>query len=170
MRMSRFSADVARGSIRAVAVAVGMAVSMSLLSCSPRIHKQGSEIDAERLAKVETGKTNRDQVLEILGSPSNSSTFGSEVWFYISQEVHATLFFRPEVHDRKVIAVAFDEGGVVSGIETFGIEDGRVVRPVDRVTPTTGHELTIFEQVLGNFGRFSKKHKSQPGGGLPPKS
>lgn len=139
-------------------------------ACAPRVHNQGNELDPERLAKVEPGKTNRDQVLEILGSPSNTSTFGSEVWYYISQRVHTTLFFRPEVDDRKVVAIAFDEDGVVSELEEVTLADGRAVRPVERSTPTAGHELTVLEQVFGNFGRFTKKpQKSQPGQGLPPR-
>jgi len=136
-------------------------------ACAPRVHNQGHEVDPERLAQVEPGKTNRDQVMEILGSPSSNSTFGPEIWYYVSQQVHFTLFFKPEVNDRKVIAVEFDQDGVVSTVSTLGLADGRNVRPVDRVTPTSGHEITILEQVLGNFGRFSRKPTSpQPGGGL----
>ncbi|MSO85137.1 MAG: outer membrane protein assembly factor BamE [Rhodospirillales bacterium] len=139
-------------------------------ACAPRVHNQGHEVDPERLAQVEAGKTNRDQVLEILGSPSSNSTFGTEVWYYISQRVHSTLFFRPEVDDRKVIAVEFDEAGVVTAVNTVGLADGRTVQPVERVTPTTGHELTVIEQVLGNFGRFTRKPASpQSGSGGPPR-
>ncbi len=138
-------------------------------ACAPRVHNQGNELDPERLGKVEPGKTNRDQVLELIGSPSNTATFGPEVWYYISQRVHTTLFFRPEVDDRKIVAVAFDENGVVSEIEEVNLADGRAVRPVERATPTAGHELTVFEQVFGNFGRFTKKQpKPQPGQGTPP--
>jgi outer membrane protein assembly factor BamE (lipoprotein component of BamABCDE complex) len=138
--------------------------------CAPRVHNQGHEVDPERLAQVEPGKTNRDQVLEILGSPSNNSTFGPEIWYYVSQQVHSTLFFRPEVNDRKVVAVEFDAEGVVTAVNTIGLADGRKVQPVERVTPTSGHEMTVLEQVLGNFGRFSRKPTGpQPGAGVPPR-
>ena len=141
---------------------------LGLGACAPRVHNQGHEVDPERLAQVEAGKTNRDQVLEILGSPSSNSAFGTEVWYYVSQRVHSTLFFRPEVDDRKVIAVEFDEAGVVAAINSFGLADGRKVQPVERVTPSAGHELTVIEQVLGNFGRFTRKPASpQPGPGGP---
>ena len=139
-------------------------------ACAPRVHNQGNELDPERLEKVESGKTSREQVLEILGSPSSTSTFGPEVWYYISQRVHTTLFFRPEVDDRKVVAIAFDESGIVSEIESVDLADGRAIRPVERATPTAGHELTVLEQVFGNFGRFTKKpQKPQPGQGTPPR-
>lgn len=171
MRPYTLSFRVERRICRALRAGAALVLALGIVACAPRVHNQGTEVDPERLSKIEVGKTNRDQVLEILGSPSNSSSFGPEVWYYINQRVHSTLFFQPEVDDRKVVVLAFDENGVVSDIETVGLADGRKVTPVDRVTPTAGHELTIFEQVLGNFGRFTKKpQKPGPGGGgLPPR-
>ena len=155
---------------RALAAGMIFLSFFALAACSPRVHKQGNELDAERVAKVETGKTNRDQVLEILGTPSSTSTFGPEVWYYISQRIHTTLFFRPEIDDRKVFAVAFDEDGVVSEVGELTLADGQNVRPVERTTPTAGHELTVLEQVFGNFGRFTRKpQKPQAGQGAPPR-
>ena len=138
-------------------------------ACTPRVHNQGYEVDSERLVQVEAGKTNRDQVLEIMGSPSSNSTFGPEIWYYVSQRVHSTLFFRPEVDERKVVAIEFDKEGVVSAVNTLGLADGRNIQPVERVTPTSGHEMTVLEQVLGNFGRFNRKPQPQPGSGAPPR-
>jgi outer membrane protein assembly factor BamE (lipoprotein component of BamABCDE complex) len=80
------------------------------------------------------------------------------------------LFFKPQINDRKVIAIEFDTEGVVSAVNAVGLADGRRVQPVERTTPTTGHEMTILEQMLGNFGRFAKKPKQpQPGAGVPPR-
>lgn len=152
----------------ALAAPLFLLLALGAGACAPRIHNQGHEVEPERLAQVETGKTNRDQVLEILGSPSSNSPFGTEIWYYVSQRVHATLFFRPEVDDRKIVAIEFDEAGVVSAINTVALTDGRDVRPVERVTPTSGHEMTVLEQVLGNFGRFNRKPQ-QPGSGAPPR-
>ena len=140
-------------------------LALAASGCSPRVHNQGHEVDPERLGQVEAGKSNREQVLEILGSPTNNSTFGPEIWYYVSQLVHTTLFFRPEVNDRKVVAIEFDENGTVVAVNSLGLEDGRLVRPVERTTPTTGHEMGMFEQLLGNFGRFNKKPQQPTAGG-----
>ena len=154
--------------LAAYAAPVFLVLALTVGACAPRVHNQGHEVDPEQLAQVEPGKTNRDQVMEILGSPSSQSTFGPEIWYYVSQQMHSTLFFKPEVNDRKVIAVEFDPEGVVSTVSTLGLADGRIVQPVERVTPTSGHELTVIEQVIGNFGRFSRKAKGpQPGAGIP---
>lgn len=156
---------------RAIIIApILLLLSLGLGACAPRVHSQGHEVEPERLAQVKAGESNREQVLEILGSPSNTSTFGSEIWYYVSQQVHSTLFFKPDINDRKVVAIEFDDQGIVVAIKSLGLEDGRSVQPVERATPTAGHEMGVLEQMLGNFGRFNKKPQ-QPGAGsgVPPR-
>jgi outer membrane protein assembly factor BamE (lipoprotein component of BamABCDE complex) len=51
-----------------------------------------------------------------------------------------------------VVAIEFDEQGVVTGIGQFGLEDGQIVDLVTRTTPTYGSQLTILEQLFGNIG------------------
>jgi len=40
----------------------------------------------------------------------------------------------------------------VTEIKTFDPSLAQIVSPVDRKTPTYGHETTVFEQLLGNLG------------------
>lgn len=137
------------------ALAVGSIV-MALGACAPRIDTRGNLPDPERLAEVKPGLLTRDEVANILGSPSTIATFDEETWYYISKRTETVAFLEPEIGERMVVIVRFDSKGVVSGVETLGVEDGRVVRPVDRKTPTAGNELTILDQLIGNFGRFNK--------------
>ena len=42
--------------------------------------------------------------------------------------------------------------------------DAKDITMVARITPTTGKELTVLEQILGNVGRFSgPRQDSNPG-------
>jgi len=61
----------------------------------------------------------------------------------------------PEVIDRRVLAIEFDQADRVAAVRQFGLEDGRVINLATNTTPTHGRELTIVQQVLGNFGRLS---------------
>ena len=108
------------------------------------------------MAGIAAGGLSRDQVAEILGSPSSISTFDGEAWYYISKRTESLAFFEPEVSERKVVIVRFGRNGLVSGVETLGLEHGRSIQPVERETPTAGNELTLLDQLIGNFGRFNK--------------
>ena len=51
----------------------------------------------------------------------------------------------------------FDQAtGNVSKIEQLDKDAGQNVDLVARTTPTSGHDLGMMEQVLGNIGRFTK--------------
>lgn len=126
-------------------------------ACAPRVDNQGHLPDPEILTKIEVGKQRREQVLDLIGSPSSVAAFGPETWYYISQRVHTVAFFAPTLEDRKVIAIRFDDKGVVRDVRELGLEDGKKVEHVERATPTAGHEMTVLEQVIGNLGRFNRR-------------
>ena len=125
-------------------------------ACAPRIATHGNLPDPEKLAEIVPGQVGKGEVAEILGSPSSIAAFNEETWYYISERKETTAFLAPDVTDRKVVIVRFDDKGVVSSIEALGLEDGRNVELVERATPTAGNEMTILEQVLGNMGKFNK--------------
>ena len=68
--------------------------------------------------------------------------------------------------DQAVLEIKFDDGGLVKDMKLYGIEDGKEIEPVPRVTPTGGQELTFMKQLLGNIGRFNSADKGPTGGGV----
>lgn len=147
--------------ILAVALVLGAA------ACAPRVDVRGNLPDPDRVAEIVPGDTTREFVQEILGSPSNVSTFGRESWFYISNRTETVAFLAPEVQERQVLAIHFDDQGVVESVEKLGLEDGRDIDLVQRETPTAGNELTFLDQLFGNLGRFSGKQQGGLPGGTP---
>lgn len=125
-------------------------------ACAPQIATHGNLPDPERLAEIVPGQVAKGEVAEILGSPSSIAAFDEETWYYISERKETTAFLAPDVTDRKVVIIRFDDKGIVSAVESLGLEDGRKVELVERATPTAGNEMTILQQLLGNMGRFNK--------------
>lgn len=132
-------------------------------ACAPRIATHGNLPDPEKLAEIVPGKISRDEVAEILGSPSSIAAFNQETWYYISERMETTAFLAPDVTERKVVVIRFDDKGLVSSVDTLGLADGRNVELVDRTTPTAGKELNVIQQMLGNMGRFNTSTDKQAG-------
>ncbi len=124
-------------------------------ACAPRVDIRGNLPDPERVAEITPGQHSRELVEETLGSPSMVSSFGQETWFYVSNKTETLAFFAPEVQERLVLSIRFDDKGVVESVDRLGLEDGRELELVERITPTAGQELTILDQLFGNLGRFS---------------
>jgi outer membrane protein assembly factor BamE (lipoprotein component of BamABCDE complex) len=122
-----------------------------LVACSPRVATRGNLADEEKLSQIDRGRHGHLEVTEILGSPSSTAVFDTEVWHYISQRTETFAFFEPKVSERRVVIIKFDPQGKVSEIKTLSLEEGRQIEPVDRVTRTEGKRLSFLEQILGNF-------------------
>ena len=135
-------------------IGAALAVLGAAAACSPRIDTRGNLPDPDVLADVEIGHTNRDQVSQLLGSPSSVAAFDGESWYYISERTETSGFFAPEVKQRKVLIIRFDDKGLVKSVNSLGLKDGREIAQVERVTPTAGNEITFLQQLLGNIGRF----------------
>ena len=138
------------------------ALSVALAGCSARIDSRGNLPDPENLSQIKAGQSSREDVSQLLGSPSTVGNFTGETWYYISNRTETTAFFAPTVEERQVVMVRFDDQGKVADLKTLGLEDGKTVEIVDRVTPTSGNEFTFLQQIFGNLGRFNGKKSALP--------
>ncbi|SCA55129.1 putative outer membrane lipoprotein [Candidatus Terasakiella magnetica] len=133
-----------------------MGAALMLSACTSQFATRGNLPSEERMAEIIPGEIHARDVAEILGTPSTFSTFGGESWYYISERVEYYAFMEPEILDRKVIQVKFTKEGMVEWVEKKDNQQGRKIQFVERVTATAGNEITFFEQVFGNLGRFNK--------------
>lgn len=134
----------------ALVAAVGV-----LSACTPVVISHGQTPDPDDLELVEVGQSTRRDVEKRLGTPSTSSVFSDKIWYYFSETTEQVAFFEPKVKERKIIAIVFAPDGRVDNIATYTEADGQTVELVSRVTPTAGNELSFFQQLFGNIGRFT---------------
>src|SRR3546814_5652459 len=128
---------------------------IALSACGSGGQLPGNTPDPEDVAVIKAGVQSRQDVVDLLGSPSAVSTFEDRKWYYIGQKTQEIAFMKPEVVDRQVLVITFDETGIVEGTKTFGMADAQEIEPVERETPTEGRDLTLIQQLFGNIGRFS---------------
>jgi outer membrane protein assembly factor BamE (lipoprotein component of BamABCDE complex) len=139
-------------------VTPGMAavlVAAMLAGCSSFVDQRGNLPDEERLAQIAPGVSTREEVQQLLGTPSSTGTFDDGTWYYISKRTEQWAFLAPTTVEQNVIAIDFDDSGRVAAIRHRGLDDAREVAMVDRATPTPGKTLGFFEQLFGNLGKFN---------------
>jgi outer membrane protein assembly factor BamE (lipoprotein component of BamABCDE complex) len=142
--------------------AAAASVVLAVACCAPDIEQRGDLPSRAQIAQIHPGKTTKDQVVGILGSPSSVGVFNPNAWYYISKRTSQTSFFLPKTTDQQVYVVDFNKDGVVEAVDHKGLKDAENIAPAPGATPAPGRELTFLEQIIGNLGRFSS---SSAGGG-----
>ena len=146
--MSVDSSKLMRAS-RAGFVVLSLSAAAVLPGCNTigETNVHGVVVTENMLAKLTPGTT-QSQVVEIVGTPSTTSTINGEAYYYVSQtSSRPVAFLRPRVVDRTVLVVYFDKGKVTR-IANYGMEDGVVFDTITRKTPTAGSELSFVTQLI----------------------
>lgn len=140
-----------------VGIAVGI-MALALGGCELGFtDTRGYVPDEEALSKLEPGRQSRDDVQQLLGTPASQGVFDADQsWYYIMRKTHQFAFMKPEVLDQRVVVVNFDAEGTLRDVRRYSLQDGMIVDPVTRETPSPGKELTFLEQLFGNLGKFNK--------------
>jgi outer membrane protein assembly factor BamE (lipoprotein component of BamABCDE complex) len=150
----RFARSVLTACQRLRARLVMLALAMTVAACSAVYRNHGYVPSEAELALVEVGTDTRETVGQKIGRPSTSGLLNDEGWFYVQSRYKLVGPREPQEIDRQVLAVTFNEAGVVENIARYGLEDGRVVEISRRVTESNVKGLSVIQQILGNFGRF----------------
>lgn len=129
------------------------AATVTLGACAPTFQNHGYIPPQEDLDALAVGIDTRASVEETVGPPSSGGVLNDGGYYYVRSRVRTFGLVRPKEIERQVLAISFDESGVVSNIERFGLEDGQVVPLARRVTDTAVSNKSFLRQLIGNIGR-----------------
>jgi outer membrane protein assembly factor BamE (lipoprotein component of BamABCDE complex) len=125
-------------------------------ACAPITSYSGFQAIDANPKDIKAGTDTKSTVRGKLGSPSVTSTFDPNTWFYIDQIKETVSFKRPVTTRRDVTAITFNKDSeMVESVKQYSLKDGKVIAFNGRETPTRGRELSVLEQLLGSVGRGS---------------
>ena len=128
---------------------------MVLAACSSDlfISHSGNIPDAAKIAQIHNGQS-KEQVLDILGSPSLLTGLNSDHWVYMSSTVKRVAFMKPQELDRNILAITFKDNKV-SKIETRTLEDGNNISIDSDVTEAADRDDGFFRKYFGGVGAYN---------------
>ena len=133
---------------------LALALMLAASACTPIIRDHGFAPTEAELATLEIGVDTRETVTQKVGRPSAEGLLEDSGWFYVQSRWEQFGPRAPVEVDRQVVVISFNEGGTVSNVERFGLEDGQVVTLSRRVTETNIKGVTLVNQLLGSIGRL----------------
>ncbi|MCH2165044.1 MAG: outer membrane protein assembly factor BamE [Marinovum sp.] len=129
-----------------------LAGAIALSACVAQFRNHGYLPSEEELAEVLVGIDTRDTVEETIGAPSTAGVLSGGNFYYVGDTVRTFAWQAPEVVEREIVAITFDDAGVVQNIVRYGLEDGKVVPLVQRVTETSDGDISFLRKLFGNVG------------------
>jgi len=147
---------VSTGSVtRRMTLALALGGGLLVAGCTAIYRDHGYVPLDEDLAKIEVGKTSRDEVAGLIGRPSSSGVLEGSGWYYVGSRWKYYGARAPQEIDRQVVAISFDAKDKVANVERFGLEQGQVVVLSRRVTDSSIKGITLVRQLLGSLGRVN---------------
>ncbi|EEX14089.1 MULTISPECIES: outer membrane protein assembly factor BamE [Salipiger] len=134
---------------------VAAALALGLSACSAQYDLHGYAPSEEDLQQIVPGIDTRSTVEDVIGVPSASGVLNESGFYYIETQMRSFAWRAPEVVDREILAITFDNAGVVDNITRYGLEDGNVVPLTRRITRTSDGELSFIRRLFGNIGGIS---------------
>jgi outer membrane protein assembly factor BamE (lipoprotein component of BamABCDE complex) len=125
---------------------------LGLAACTPIYRNHGYVPPDADLAQVVPGQTTMEDLPALIGRPSAQGLLTGSGWYYVGSRWRRLGPAAPQEISREVVAVSFAPDGLVSNVERFGLERGRVVTLSRRVTDGSVTEISLIGQLLGNLG------------------
>ena len=147
-RTTSWTGGIAKGAMMLVGAC-------ALSACVSQFRHHGYIPSDDTLSEIVVGRDTKDTVREIVGAPQAEGLLEASGWYYVRSEFQHLGAFAPKEIDRQVLAISFNGRGVVTNIERFGLEEGRVIALSRRVTTSNVKGTTFLTQLFGNLGRIS---------------
>lgn len=137
-----------------LAALCGLAASLAGCLGYEGVINRGAVVDTRQIAQLKPGMA-APQVMQVVGTPSTTSTVGGDAWYYVSQRVERSLAFMPQkITDQHVLAVYFDKNKKVQRVADYGLEDGKPIDFLSRTTPTAASEYHLLQGMLSRVSSY----------------
>ena len=140
-----------------------------LINCSAqkvtRIHGNLSLKNNE--SKILVNKSNKNDVINILGEPSSKSNFDKNIWFYIEQKKQNKSIIKlgkQFIEENNVLTIKFDAKGIVNKKEFLNKDDLKEIKFAKGETVPAYTNNSFMYDFLSSFrdkinAPFKKKNK-----------
>ena len=122
-------------------------------SCGLKIVENHGQVYEKNInfKELQVGKTKKDDVVELLGSPSTTSNFDDEQsWIYISSEFKKFIFLDGSNTDQKVLILSFNQN-TLKNKELLSRNDINDIDYEDTITDSRGKKINWIKEFFTNL-------------------
>lgn len=128
-----------------------------LSACGLENYPGGDLPTQARLNAIHIGDT-KEKVTRILGTPASDNPplpDGTSFLIYAQNMKTSQAFFDPKEIKRDVYVYYFNVNNILTEQKHLTLANKRSVGFEEKTTPAGGREMSVFEQIANNFGRYN---------------
>ena len=147
-------------------------LSLIVANCSfkPVVKHHGVPFLEKKQSSLVINKTNKNEIMKILGNPSTKSKFDNDVWIYIERkQTQSKLknFGKMKIYENNILVLDIDNYGVLKKKEFYNKEDMKNITVVEATTDG-GYKRNSFiydfmssmrQKINDPLGQRAKKRK-----------
>ena len=102
----------------------------------------------KKLSALVVNKTNRNDIIQILGNPSTKSKFDNDIWIYIERkQTQSNLknFGRMKIYKNNVLVLEIDNLGILKKKDFYNKDDMKNIKLVKNTTQSKKKNLFIYD-------------------------
>ena len=135
-----------------------------LSSCGLKVVENHGQIYEKytNFEELEIGKTKKDEIIQLLGSPSTTSNFDEEQsWIYINSEFKKFVFLDGENTDQKILILSFNQD-TLGNKEILLKRDINNIEYEDSITDSKGKKINWIKEFFTNLNPdpYGKRNQS----------
>lgn len=140
--------------VRTAPLAALVLAGLMLAGCAETITKHGHQFRDTDLQQINSGMS-QEQVKLTLGTPTTTSVIaGATTYYYVASTEAEKVFLSPRETDRQVVAIYFNQTGIVQQVANYGLKDGKVFDFISRTTPAPGaKDEGLLKSLFRNLGQ-----------------
>ncbi len=104
--------------------------------------------------KITINKTNKNDILKIIGPPSSTSNFDKNKWFYIQTKKENQSLFKlgiKKIQKNNVLVVTFNNKGILEEKKMLNVSDMKNVKYVKNVTEKEYKQNNTLYKILSSL-------------------
>jgi outer membrane protein assembly factor BamE (lipoprotein component of BamABCDE complex) len=114
-------------------------LSLIVTNCSfkPVVKHHGVPFLEKKQSSLVINKTNKNDIMKILGNPSTKSKFDNDVWIYIERkQTQSKLknFGKMKIYENNILVLDIDNYGVLKKKEFYNKDDMKNIKVVEATT------------------------------------
>ncbi|MGB1361082.1 MAG: outer membrane protein assembly factor BamE [Alphaproteobacteria bacterium] len=136
----------------------GISLSACTMINEPVIESHGFAPDKQDVKNISNSNSTKQDILNEYGQPFVKSTANTNMWYYISYQTEQYGFGKKEFKKFNLVAIEFNND-TVAKVSHFDKNHLKNIEFSDKKTDTSGKELGILDQIIGNIGKFRTTEK-----------